>query len=222
MKGSHMSKESKSGLKERTRKILGILKGKFPRATTALNWSDPLELLVATILSAQCTDERVNLVTKDLFAKYRTVADYANVAQEVLAREVRSTGFFNNKARSVRAAAAKIVADFGGHVPDTMEGLLSLPGVARKTANVVLGIAFGRNEGVVVDTHVSRVASRLRLSREKQPEKIEQDLMEIVPREDWTIFSSTMVLHGRHICAARKPDCAACPVGNLCPSAGKV
>jgi len=219
-----MSRESKALAKKRVAKILSILKKRFPGATTALNWSNPLELLVATILSAQCTDERVNIVTRDLFAKYKTAADYAGACQEVLAGEVRSTGFYNNKVRSIRGAAERIVADFAGQVPQTMDELLTLPGVARKTANVVLGIAFGRNDGVVVDTHVMRVSRRLGLTRhfDNQGDRIEKDLMQLVPRKDWTVFSSTMVLHGRHVCTARKPDCAGCPVSALCPSAFKV
>ncbi|MFB3890790.1 MAG: endonuclease III [Phycisphaerae bacterium] len=217
-----MPTETKAALKKRCGKIIAILKKTYPDAKCSLDYTNPLELLVATILSAQCTDVRVNMVAKDLFRKYRTAADYANVPQDQFAADIRSTGFYNNKAKSIRGAAARIVADFGGNVPDTMEALLTLPGVARKTANVVLGNAFGKNEGVVVDTHVSRVAGRLRLSTQEDPEKIEQDLMAIVPREDWTLFGHLMIYHGRAICTARKPNCAGCPLNKLCPSAFKI
>jgi len=179
---------------------------------------------VATILSAQCTDERVNIVTKDLFGKYRTADDYADAPQEMFEREIRPTGFFRNKARNIRAAAKKIVEDFGGEVPDNMEGLLTLPGVARKTANVVLGSAFGKNEGIAVDTHVRRVAGRLGLTRHEnnQGDRIEKDLMQLVPREEWTIFAHLLIFHGRAVCTARKPNCPECAIKRLCPSAPKV
>ncbi len=217
-----MAKETKADIVRRCARIIAILKKTYPDAKCSLDYTNSLELLVATILSAQCTDVRVNIVTKDLFRKYRTAADYAGVSQDGFAAEIRSTGFYNNKAKSIRGAAARIVADFGGKVPDAMEALLTLPGVARKTANVVLGNAFGKNEGVVVDTHVSRIAVRLKLSTAKQPEKIEQDLMAIVPRECWTLFGHLMIYHGRAICTARKPNCAGCPLNKLCPSAFKV
>jgi endonuclease III len=217
-----MKPKNQTERKTRVQVILRTLDRMYPGATCALIHRSPWELLVATILSAQCTDVRVNIVTKDLFRKYRTAGDYANVSQDEFAADIRSTGFYNNKAKSIRGAAAKIVADFGGKVPDTMDALLTLPGVARKTANVVLGNAFGKSEGVVVDTHVSRLAGRLRLSTAVQPEKIEQDLMTLVPREDWTLFAHLMIYHGRAVCTARKPDCAGCPVNKLCPSAFKV
>ena len=195
----------------------------FPNAHCELVHSSPLELLIATILSAQCTDKRVNIVTKDLFAKYRTPEDYANVPQNVFEQDIRSTGFYRNKAKNIRATAAIIVNDFGGKVPQTMAELLTLPGVARKTANVVLGNAFGKNEGVVVDTHVIRISARLKLTKQTTPEKIECDLMELVPRKNWTLFSHLIVFLGRRCCTARKPDCPNCPLSakKLCPSAEK-
>ena len=201
-----------------------MLKKEYPDARTELNHSNPLDLLVATMLSAQCTDKRVNIVTKDLFGRYRTAADYARVPQEKFEQEIRSTGFFRNKAKNIRAAAAMICEKFGGNVPDGMDGLLSLPGVARKTANVVLGNAFGKNEGIVVDTHVIRLAGRLKLTghKDNQGDKIEKDLIELVPRADWTLFPHLLIFHGRRVCTARKPDCAGCPVNKMCPSAFKV
>ena len=219
-----MPAESKAELKKRTAKILRILKNRYPDARTALNWSTPLELLVATILSAQCTDRRVNLVTRELFREYRSAADYADVPQEVLEGQIRSTGFFRNKAKNIRNAAARIVQAFGGAVPDNMADLLSLAGVARKTANVVLGDAFNKREGIVVDTHVTRLAGRLRLTRHvnNQADRIERDLMQLVVRRDWTVFAHVLIYLGREICTARKPDCAGCPVSRLCPSALKV
>jgi len=216
--------ESKANRKNRTAKITAVLKKIYPDAKTALRHSNPLQLLVATILSAQCTDERVNIVTKNLFGKYRTVADYAEAPQEMFEGEIRSTGFFRNKARSIRAAAKKIVDDFGGEVPDNMDDLLTLPGVARKTANVVLGSAFGKNEGIAVDTHVQRLAGRLKLTRHRnnQGDRIEKDLMQLVPREQWALFSHLLIFHGRTVCTARKPNCPECAVRRLCPSAFKV
>ena len=183
-----------------------------------------MQLLVATILSAQCTDVRVNVVTKDLFKRYRTVKAFAEVSQAQLEKAIHSTGFFRNKAKNIRGAAAKIISDFGGKVPDTMAELLTLPGVARKTANVVLGNAFGKNEGVVVDTHVARLARRLTFTRypKTAADKIERDLMPLVPQEQWALFAHLLVFHGRAICAARKPNCDECPIADLCPSAGKV
>jgi len=218
-----MPRESKADRKKRVAAILRRLRKAYPDATTELNWSNPLELLVATILSAQCTDARVNVVTKDLFARYRTAADYATAKQETLEKEIRSTGFFRNKARNIRAAAAMIDEDFGGKVPETMKEMLSLPGVARKTASVVLGTAYGVNEGIAVDTHVTRVALRLKLTPHKtnQSDRIEKDLMELVPRREYTAFSHMVVLHGRYTCTARKPNCADCAVNGLCPSAFK-
>ncbi len=218
-----MPVESLAKRKERTAKIIGALKKSYPDARIALNFSTPLELLVATILSAQCTDKRVNMVTESLFRKYRTAADYAAADPDVFEEEILSTGFYRNKTKSVLGAAARIAVDFGGEVPDSMESLLTLPGVARKTANVVLGGAFGKNEGIVVDTHVTRVAQRLKLTTHKDNagDKIEKDLMALVPRKEWTDFGNMLIGHGRLVCMARRPDCAACVVNKLCPSAFK-
>jgi len=193
----------------------------YPNAHCELVFSSPLQLLVATVLSAQCTDKRVNIVTETLFATYRTAADFAKASQEEMEEAIRSTGFFRNKAKNVRALAAAIVEQHGGQVPETMEALTALPGVGRKTANVVLGNAFGRNEGVVVDTHVARLSARLGLTKETTPEKIEADLMALIPRAEWTNFSHWLIWHGRRRCTARKPDCAGCEVQTLCPSAFK-
>ena len=219
-----MARESQAQLKKRAAKIAAALKKAYPDARTELNFADPLELLVATMLSAQCTDVRVNMVTKELFQKYTTAADYAAVPQEQLQNEIKTTGFYRNKAKNIRAAAAMIVEKFGGNVPDNMEGLLSLPGVARKTANVVLGNAFGISEGIVVDTHVIRLAGRLKLTGHKnnQGDRIEKDLIELIPRADWTLFPHLLIFHGRRVCTARKPDCDRCVIGKLCPSAFKV
>jgi endonuclease-3 len=199
--------------------IIERLHARFPEAQCALTHRDPLQLLVATILSAQCTDVRVNMVTRELFKKYRSAGDYAAADPAVFEQEIRSTGFFRNKTKSVLGMAQALVERHGGKVPDTMEALTALPGVGRKTANVVLGTAFGRNEGVVVDTHVGRIAGRLRLSKQVDPVKIEQDLMALVPRAEWTQFSHTLIHHGRQICDARRPKCEICPVADLCPSA---
>jgi endonuclease-3 len=190
----------------------------YPGAHCELNFKNPLQLLVATILSAQCTDKRVNLVTPALFAKYRKASDYANAAPAELESAIKSTGFFRNKTKSIRAATAQIVERYRGNVPDTMEGLHGLPGVGRKTANVVLGNAFHKDEGIVVDTHVIRLSQRLRLTRQTEPEKIEQDLMRVVPREHWTLWSHWLIWHGRRRCFARKPDCRQCEILRLCPS----
>ena len=219
-----MPRESKAKLGKRTAKIVAGLKRRYPDARCSLDYGGPLELLVATILSAQCTDVRVNIVTAELFAQYKTAADYAAATQAKFEQQIRSTGFFRNKAKNIRASAASIVENFGGEVPDKMADLLSLPGVARKTANVVLGTAFGICDGVVVDTHVMRISQRLKLTRRKnnQGDKMEQDLQALVARKDWTIFSHLMIFHGRACCSARKPDCGNCPVGELCPSAFKV
>jgi len=214
-----MARESEADLRKRTRKILSTLDRLYPDAGCALNRRNPLQLLVDTILSAQCTDVQVNVVTKDLFRKYKTAEDYASVDREELEKDIHSTGFFRNKAKNIRASAKKIIEDFGGNVPDTMDELLTLPGVARKTANCVLGNAFGKNEGVVVDTHVQRLAGRLGFSREKTPVKIEQDLMRLIPRRRWTGFSHQLIHHGRSCCTARKPDCPSCRLNKLCPSA---
>ncbi len=205
----------------RVQEILRSLEKDYPDAKIALEYGNPLELLVATILSAQCTDERVNIVTRDLFRKYRSAGDYANARPEELENDIRSTGFFRNKAKSIRGACRLIVEKFGGRVPDTMEDLLELPGVARKTANVVLGAAFGKAEGIVVDTHVQRVARRLELTREEDPQKIELDLMRMIPRDRWIAFSHQMILHGRRICKARNPLCPMCSVEKICRSKDK-
>jgi endonuclease-3 len=207
--------------KQRVAEILARLDEMFPTATCALLHSSPWELLVATILSAQCTDKRVNEVTPGLFAKYPTPQDFAAVRPEVLAEDIRSTGFFNNKSKSIVGAAKRLVAEFGGQVPRTMEEMLSIPGAARKTANVVLGTAYGLAEGVVVDTHVQRISLRLDLTRHTEPVKIEQDLMKIVPREKWILFSHQIILHGRSLCVARKPKCAECKLNSLCYSKDK-
>jgi len=204
--------------KQRTRKLIRLLKREYPEARCSLHHSSPLELLVATILSAQCTDERVNLVTADLFRKYRRAEDYAGAAQGELEADIRSTGFFRNKARAIQGACRMIVEQYGGRVPETLEELLELPGVARKTANVVLGNAFNITSGIVVDTHVARLSQRLGLTTHEQPEKIERDLIELVPRNDWIIFSHLLIAHGRAVCKARKPLCAECLVEPLCPS----
>ena len=219
-----MPSQSKASLAKRTAGITAALKERYPDARTALNYSSPLELLVATILSAQCTDARVNLVTADLFKKYNTPSAYANADQDVLPEDIRTTGFFRNKAKNIRAACAKIVEHFGREVPDNMSDLLTLPGVARKTANVVLGDAFNKREGIAVDTHVIRLSGRLKLTTRKnnQGDKIEKGLMAIVPRKDWTIFSHLLIHHGRETCTARKPDCPNCVITKLCPSAFKV
>jgi len=209
--------------KKRAAKILSLLKKLHPDATSALNWSNPLELLVATILSAQCTDQRVNRVTPTLFAKYKTAADYAKAPLEAIEAIIQSTGFYHNKAKSIQGACRIIAAKHAGQVPRTMAEMLELPGVARKTANVVLGTAYGMNEGVVVDTHVGRLAWRLGLTwtarDTKDPVRIEQDLMQMVPRKDWTLFAHALVLHGRYVCVARKPRCGECKLARRCPSA---
>lgn len=204
--------------KQRTLKIINLLKREYPTARCSLNHSTPLELLVATILSAQCTDERVNLVTAELFRKYRRAEDYYNVEQTELEEDIRSTGFFRNKAKAIQGACRLISEKHQGSVPEDLDALLTLPGVARKTANVVLGNSFGITSGIVVDTHVARLSERLALSTEKQPEKIERDLMELVPRKDWIVFSHLLIAHGRKICKARTPLCAECLVEKLCPS----
>jgi endonuclease III len=200
--------------------ILPILKETYPSARCSLRHRTPLELLVATILSAQCTDQRVNLVTRTLFKTYRKAADYASASQEQLERAIQSTGFFRNKARSIRGMAQALAEKHGGKVPDTMEELTALPGVGRKTANVVLGNVMGKNLGIVVDTHVGRVSQRLGLSSHRDPVKIEQDLMQLIPQEDWTLWSHLLIYHGRAICMARNPKCESCPLLPHCP-AGK-
>jgi len=206
---------------ERVNEILRRLDQTYPDVTCALTHKNAWELLVATILSAQSTDVGVNRVTPVIFAKYPTVQEFAALKPEALQPDIHSTGFFRNKSKSVVGAAQKIVNDFGGKVPETMDELLSLPGVARKTANVVLGTWFKKNEGIVVDTHVQRVSRRLELTRENDPRKIEQDLMKIIPRERWTLFSHQLIWHGRRLCTARTPKCVGCPLENLCHAADK-
>jgi endonuclease III len=215
-----MPAESLAKRKERTANIIAALRKTYPAARIALNFSNPLELLVATILSAQCTDKRVNMVTVFLFKKYRTAGDYAAADPNVFEEEIRSTGFYRNKTKSVLGAAARITAVFGGRVPDNMEDLLSLPGVARKTANVVLSGAFGKSDGIVVDTHVTRLAQRLDLTRHKDNagDKIEDDLLEVTPRKDWADLGNMLIWHGRLVCEARRPKCFACPLSDFCPS----
>ena len=204
--------------KARVRKIIARLKREYPDATCALQHHSALELVVATILSAQCTDARVNMVTPHLFAKYRTAADYAAADPRIMEKEIQSTGFFRNKTKSIIGMAQALVERHGGEVPQTMEELTALPGVGRKTANVILGTWFRKNEGVVVDTHVHRLSRLLGLTRQDDPVKIEQDLMAIVPRDDWTWFSHTLIQHGRTVCIARRPRCADCVLNRLCPS----
>jgi endonuclease III len=199
--------------------VIVRLKAEYPDARTELDWSNPLELLVATILSAQTTDVQVNRVTESLFSKYRTAEDYADSTPDELEEDIRPTGFYRNKARSLRGMASALVEEHGGEVPRTMSELVALPGVGRKTANVVLGNAFGVNEGIVVDTHVRRVSGRLGLTESRDPVKIEQELMRLVPEGDWTIFSHLLILHGRRTCKARKPDCPNCILNDICPSA---
>jgi endonuclease-3 len=206
--------------KVRARKVLRRLAKAYPDARCALDFGSPLELLVATVLSAQCTDVRVNMVTPALFRKYRTAADYARAKPGELEEDIRTTGFFNAKARSLRRAGAAIAAEHGGRVPDTMEALLELPGVGRKTANVILGNAFGKDEGFVVDTHVGRLAHRLGWTRETDPVKVEEDLNALVPKGQRTMAAHRLIFHGRRICHARKPQCPECPVLPLCPRIG--
>ncbi|MFY9552860.1 MAG: endonuclease III [Thermoanaerobaculia bacterium] len=218
-----MARKPKETFEEKKRRatlVFRRLKAAYPEAKCALDHRSALELLVATILSAQCTDVRVNLVTPSLFAKYKTAADYARSPRGVLEREIRSTGFFNSKAKSLRAAGAAIAAEHGGRVPDTMEALVALPGVGRKTANVVLGNAFGKDEGFVVDTHVGRLARRLGFTRENDPVKVEQDLLALVPKGRRTLFAHLLIAHGRTLCTARRPLCGECPVEDLCPKIG--
>jgi len=206
--------------RQRLKKIWPILKKTYPDARTALRFTNPLELLIATILSAQCTDQRVNMVTKELFQKYRSAEDWAKTDLKQIEEDIKTTGFYRNKARNIKQACTKIVEQFGGQVPQTMEELISLPGVGRKTANCVLGNAFGI-PGIVCDTHVIRLSRRLGLSENRDPVKLEFDLAEIVPRKNWTMFSHLLIFHGRNICKARKPDCPACPIAKYCPSANK-
>jgi endonuclease III len=213
-----MKRESLDELKARTRTIIRRLKRAYPGAKCSLNHTNPFELLIATILSAQCTDERVNIVTADLFRKYRKPEDYLNVSPRELEKDIQSTGFFRNKTKSIQGASKMLTEEYGGQVPQTMDELLELPGVARKTANVVLGNAFDIHAGVVVDTHVTRLSHRLGLTQQKTAEKIEQELIPIVPKKDWVIFPHLMIYHGRKICKARNPLCAECTIEKQCPS----
>jgi endonuclease-3 len=205
-------------IEEREPEIVRILSETYPDAKVALNFSNALEMLVATILSAQCTDEKVNEVTATLFQKYRTAEDYLRVPEDELKADIKPTGFFNQKAISIREACRRIVEAYGGEVPNTMADLITLRGVARKTANIVLGNSFGIVEGVAVDTHVKRLANRLGFSEQADPDKIEQDLMRLIPRDRWFDFTYVLIDHGRAICIARKPKCGECPVNHLCPS----
>lgn len=209
-------------ISNKTKKIIKILKKTYPKAKIALKFKNPLELLVATVLSAQCTDKRVNIVTEELFKKYKTARDYAKANIRKFESEIRSTGFYKNKARSIINAAKNIVKTFKGKVPNTMENLLSLPGVARKTATVVLFNAFHKIEGITVDTHVRRLSQRLGFSKNSNPEKIEQDLMKIIPKPMWGKISDLLIEHGREICIAKKPNCPKCPLKSLCPYYKKI
>ena len=207
-----------SPIEQRAPEIVRRLSRAFPDAKVALKFSNPLECLVATILSAQCTDEKVNEVTAALFEKYRKAEDYLKVPEDELRADIKPTGFFNQKAASIRAACARIVEVYGGRVPDTMEELITLRGVARKTANIVLGNAYATVDGIAVDTHVKRLANRLGFSEQSDPDKIEQDLMRLIPKKKWFNFTYVLIDHGRAICEARNPKCAECPVNDLCPS----
>lgn len=215
-----MPRETNEAKAARAHKIIAALKQAYPDAHCELNHSNPLELLIATILSAQCTDKRVNLVTADLFKKYRSAADFAAAPLADLEQAIKTTGFFRNKAKSIKTCCQALVEHHGGEVPRTMETLIQLGGVGRKTANVVLGNAFGVNSGLVVDTHVARLGQRLGLTRQTDPQKIEQDLMKLVPQAEWTLFSHLLIWHGRRRCYARKPDCPQCEVRSLCPRMG--
>ncbi len=205
--------------KARVLEIIRILYRAYPESRTALSFQTPHQILVATILSAQCTDARVNLITPSLFKKYRSASDFAQANPQELQDEIHSTGFFRNKSKNIILASRKIVEDFGGKVPDSMEKLLTLPGVARKTANIVLSSGYGRAEGIAVDTHVKRLSQRLGLSQENNPDKIELDLLDLVPKKDWLYFNYAFVNHGRNVCQARKPSCPECKLNSLCPSA---
>jgi len=213
-----MPRESQATKRERLGKIIAGLQNTYPDAHCELNYRNPLQLMVATILSAQCTDKQVNIVTKDLFKKYKKAADFAAVPLEELQNDIRRIGLFRNKAKSIQNACRALAEYHKGKVPKTMPELVALAGVGRKTANVILGNAFGINEGVVVDTHVARLCDRLKITSAKTPEKIEKDLVKLVPREHWTMFSHWIIWHGRRRCDARKPDCPDCEIRNLCPS----
>ena len=211
---------NKAEAAERVKNIWPVLKRTYPEAKIALKFTNPLELLIATILSAQCTDVRVNIVTEDLFSKYTSAKDWARADIKRIENDIKSTGFYRNKAKNIKSACAKIIEKFGGEVPCTMEELTSLAGVGRKTANVILGNAFGI-AGIACDTHVIRLSRRLQLSDNGEPVKLEFDLADIVPRKNWTMFSHLLIFHGRNICKARKPDCSACPISKFCPSANE-
>jgi endonuclease III len=211
---------AKSKLMLRCSAVLRRLRAAYPEAHCALNHQNPLQLLVATILSAQCTDQRVNLVTPALFRHYRTAADFANARPAELEALIRSTGFFRNKARSIQKCCQSLVAEYDGKVPETLDQLIQLDGIGRKTANVVLGVAYGKAEGIVVDTHVTRLSRRMGLTRQTTPEKIERALMKIVPQQDWIDFSHLLIWHGRKRCIARKPDCNHCEIADICPKIG--
>ena len=213
-----MPRESQATKRERLGKIIAGLKRTYPEAHCELNYRNPLQLMVATILSAQCTDKQVNIVTRDLFKKYKKAADFTNVPLEELQNDIRRIGLFRNKAKSIQNACRTLVEHHNGKVPRTMPELVALAGVGRKTANVILGNAFDINEGVVVDTHVARLCERLKITSAKTPEKIEKDLVKLVPKEHWTMFSHWIIWHGRRRCDARKPDCPDCEIRNLCPS----
>jgi endonuclease-3 len=213
-------RETSEAKKARLKKIIAALDRTYPGAHCELDHTDPLQLLVATILSAQCTDKRVNIVTKELFKKNRSAADYSNAPLAELKQAIKSTGFFRNKAKNIQACCRKLVERHAGKVPRTMEELTQLDGVGRKTANVVLGNAFGINVGVVVDTHIARLSQRLGLTQQKTPEKIEPELMVLVPQKQWTLFSHWLIWHGRRRCTARKPDCLNCEIKRLCPQIG--
>ena len=215
-----MSRETIKARTARTQKIIAALDRAYPEVHCELDHADPLELLIATVLSAQCTDKRVNLVTKELFKKYRSASAFANAPLAELEQAVKTTGFFRNKAKNIKACCRKLVERYAGKVPRTMEELTQLDGVGRKTANVVLGNAFGINVGVVVDTHVARLSQRLGLTKHKTPEKIELELMVLVPQKQWTLFSHWLIWHGRRRCGARKPDCEGCEILKLCPQIG--
>jgi endonuclease III len=204
-------------VERRIQEMIQLLKKSYPRSRTALHFENPLQLLIATILSAQCTDKKVNEITPSLFEKYKSASDFSQADPRELEEEIRPTGFFRNKTKSIIEACKKIVSDFHGKIPDTMDELLTLPGVARKTANIVLSSGYNKAEGIAVDTHVKRLAGRLGLSSETNPDKIEKDLMRLVPREDWLDFNYILVNHGRAVCQAKKPDCEHCQVNHLCP-----
>jgi len=217
-----METETELDKKTRVLKIIELLEKEYPKAKTALHYTSPLEILVATILSAQCTDKRVNIVTKSLFKKYRIAEDYANADLAELEEAVRSTGFYKNKAKNIKRSGRMLVEKFNSQVPRTMNELLELPGVARKTANIVLSNAYGVIEGIAVDTHVRRLSKRLGLTENKNPDKIEADLMLIVPKNHWKRITDLLIFHGRNVCMARKPKCGACVLNKICPSAFKV